>query len=85
MKAELFKYYKARTNYHRLDDLKKGAVPNNVEIMVQALYVADDYEKFAGDLIFQTPNNVHWIPERDLEILSEIPREEYLELKRKTA
>lgn len=76
--AEQYKYYKGRIKYHRTDDLRPESLPNGSEVHLQAMWIAEDDERFAGDMIFQPAEEHHWLPERDLEILNEITFDEYV-------
>ena len=75
--AEQHKYYKGKIKYHRTDDLRQGSLPYGSVVHLKALWIAADDERFAGDMIFQPAEEHHWLPERDLEILSEITYDEY--------
>lgn len=78
MKPESYKRYKARIQYHRTDDLRPetlARLPEGTLVDVLALWVADDGEKFAGDMIFSTDADPYWIPERDLILIEEITRQ----------
>ena len=75
--VEQYKYYKGKIKYHRTDDLRPESLPNGSEVHLQAMWIADDDERYAGDVIFQPAEEHHWLPERDLEILFEITFDEY--------
>lgn len=67
-----FKKYKARIKYHRTDDLQPDALPDGMELIVWAMWMADDGEKFAGEWIFEPEDRGLWLPECDLEIMGEV-------------
>lgn len=67
-----FKKYQARIKYHRTDDLQPDALPDGLELIVRAMWIAEPDEKFAGDWIFEPVERGYWLPERDLEIMHEI-------------
>ena len=74
---ETFDCFKVKTNYHRTDDIKEGAAPNNTEILVQVYWKSNDDDPFPNDWVFMPSRYRYWIPERDLEIIEEITLEEY--------
>jgi hypothetical protein len=77
IKIKQYHHYRAIIKYHRTDDLKPDAIENGIEVFVQACWVAEDAERFPGDMIF-LPNLGHYtLPERDLEIIEEVPFELY--------
>lgn len=78
MRITQYKTYKATIDYHRTDDLKPESLKNGSEILIEALWIADKEENYAGDWIFMPAIAPHWLPERDLKILQEIDREEYI-------
>ena len=67
-----YKKYKARIKYHRTDDLQPDALPDGMELIVRAMWIQDNGEKFAGDWIFEPEDRGLWLPERDLEIMHEV-------------
>lgn len=67
-----FKKYKARIKYHRTDDLQPDALPDGLELIVRAMWMAEPDEKFAGEWIFEPVERGYWLPERDLEIMHEV-------------
>lgn len=79
MKAEVGKFYKLLVKYHRTDDLREGAVPNGSTIFANAVWIADNDENFSGDVIFQPAECSFWIPERDVEVIEEIPFKQYID------
>jgi hypothetical protein len=74
---ETFECYKAKTNYHRTDDLREGAAPNNTEMLVQVMWMSGEDDPFPDEWVFQPSRYMYWIPERDLEIIEEVSLEEY--------
>jgi len=48
-----------------------------IEVYLQAIWIVDYDEKFAGQMIFQPTERVYWIPEWDLIITEEITFEHY--------
>ncbi len=72
MKIEQLKYYKAKVNYHRVDDLKPDSLPNGSEIIVQALWRAGEDEKYPGDWVFSSDGYNY--PARDLMIISNVSK-----------
>lgn len=79
MQLEQYKFYRAKINWHRTDDLAEYAPDNNEEVLVHALWIADEDEKFNGDWMLQMSRYLGLIPERDLEIIKEITIEEFEE------
>jgi len=74
----LHRCYKVRINYLRTDDLGPDAAPNGSVTIAQALWIAEDRERFAGDVIFQPANGVGWIPQREIEVLQDAEFGDYL-------
>lgn len=83
MTIESFKYYKAKVNYHRTDDLAEYAPDNGTIVLVSSQWVADEDETFKGDWMFSMSRYFGNIPQRDLNILEEISIEEYEEDRKK--
>lgn len=71
MQFEIYQKYRARIRYHRTDDLQPDALPDGTELIVWAMWIADDDENFAGEWIFEPVERGYWLPERDLEFLTE--------------
>lgn len=78
MNIELLNYYKAQINYHRTDDLLEDALPNFSQVHLQAVWVAEDHERFANDMMFNVAESYYTLPQRDLVDITESTREEYL-------
>ena len=78
MEIQRFGKYSAVVDYHRTDDLKPNTPNNKENVIVEACWIAGDGENFEGDWIFifldehlqWDRNYPHWIPERDLNIVS---------------
>lgn len=71
-----FDCFKARTNYHRTDDLVEGTPPDNTEVLLKALWIAED-DPFSGQWIFQTSKYIPWIPACDLELIEPINSDQF--------
>jgi hypothetical protein len=80
---EQFKFYKARIDYSTTHDLRENTLPNGSLTHLQSLWIADYDERFSGDMIFQPAESPFWIPERDLNILNEITKEEFYDIQSK--
>lgn len=78
MNIEHFSYYEATINYHRTDDLLEDALPNHSHVHLQAVWVAEEGEKFEGDRMFSVAESFYTLPQRDLVDITESTREEYL-------
>lgn len=77
MTIESFKYYKAKVNYHRTDDLAEYAPDNGTIVLVSANWIADEDETFSGDWMFRMSRYFGNIPQRDLQILQEVSYEDF--------
>ena len=82
MKAKLWNYYKGKINYHRTDDLKSESLPNGTEVHLQASFICDEDQKFAGQIAFSLAESNKWLPECVLIITEQITFEEYFNAKK---
>jgi len=80
MKIEKYEKYKVKLNYHRMDDLRDGVTPNGETTIVEAVWVAEDDEQFAGEQIFIDGKTGYHLPMRDIIILEKSTSEEYYNL-----
>jgi len=72
MEIQQFACFKATVNYHRTDDLKDNVAPDKANVLVQALWIAEDDENFNGDWIFDVAEYKYNLPQRDLVLLEKI-------------
>ena len=77
MKPKIYKCYKGIVKYHRIDDLQEGSPKNGSIVHLDAMWIADSDERFAGDVILRPAESCYWLPERDVDITEEISRAEY--------
>jgi len=77
MDIEQFDCFKAKVKYHRTDDLKKGAPKNGSIVYIQAVWTAQENEKFATQWIFEVVDSMYWLPECDLELIESIEFKKY--------
>jgi len=71
-------YYKAKIKYHRTDDLRPKALPDGSDVHVNAVWIAEEGERFEGDMIFSVAEDYHNLPQRDLIIGEQITHEAFL-------
>jgi len=77
MKPEPYKYYTAKISYHRTDDLREDALPSGTKVHAQALWIADEGQKYEGDVIFSIAESYYNLPERDLIDFKESTHDEF--------
>jgi hypothetical protein len=77
MEIEQYKCYNAKIEYKRTDDLRPEALPNGSNVIVKALWIADENENYAGQWIMMPANGHHWLPQCDLIIKEEVPYDVY--------
>ena len=75
---DFLKFYKAKINYQKEDDLHPLRIPNGSTIHVHPLWEIDRGD-YIGQFAFMPAEGYHWIPECDLEILEEIDYDQYKE------
>jgi hypothetical protein len=68
MKIEQYGYYRGFLNYQRTDNLRPGFLPIGTTVHLQALWIAENNEMYAGQMIYSSAEIPFLIPEEDLVI-----------------
>ena len=78
MEIECYTKYRAKVNYHRIDNLRKEVPKNGDIINVESMWLMDEEDPFPNTFTFKVLDDKlkwsaefpYWLPECDLEIIN---------------